>query len=244
MSSGSDTRGHRRRTSIAAAPSANVTRSVIAPRPITSTAPASAPVAAEDLRWLAQEIRADGGEAIVTTADVVDGPSVGELESQLGEGGETAAGAGAKVDPALGSLRGRRWVTRRGMKVDRMSSAWLIRSRIDPEARFAWLADGDEARPRDIRFDMYEGEFTHRADRCTFEVLVQHFGLGGDPALVALGEVIHDIDCKDDRYGRPETAGVRLMVDEIVRRTVDDRERLELGAELFERLYRGFASAD
>lgn len=198
--------------------------------------------AMEDLRWLAQEIRADGGEAIVTTADIVDGPTVGELETQLGATGATADAPGPRLDPALGAIRGRRWVTRRGMKVDRMSSAWLIKSRIDPEARFAWLADGEAAAPRDLRFDMYEGEFTHEGDRCTFEVLLHRFDLAGDPALAALGEVIHDIDCKDDRYGRPETAGVRMMVDEIVRRTADDAERLALGADLFERLYRGFAA--
>lgn len=198
--------------------------------------------ALEDLRWLAQEIRADGGEAIVTTADVVDGPSVEELSSRLGAadgGSQPARGAEA---PVTEEFRGRTWATRRGMKVDRMSSAWLIRTFIDPDARFEYVADGASASRGAVRFDMFEGEFTHVADRCTFEVLVQRFELAGDAALVALAEIVHDIDCKDDRYGRPEAAGVRLMVDEIVRRTVSDEERLVAGSELFGSLYRGLSA--
>lgn len=195
--------------------------------------------ALEDLRWLAQEIRAEGGEAIVTSADIIDGPSVDDLSTRLGEAGDAMPSAVPRVDAALGEMRGRRWVTRRGIKVDRMASAWLIRTRIDTEARFAFLAEGQEPKKADLRFDMFEGEFTHEGARCTFEVLLDRFGLSDDPALVALGEIVHDLDCKDDLHGRPETPGVRLMVAEIVQRTGDDEERLEAGTALFESFYRG-----
>lgn len=198
--------------------------------------------ALEDLRWLAQEIRAEGGEAIVTSADIVDGPSVDDLETRLGESGESAPVASPRVDATLGALKGRRWVTRRGIKVDRMASAWLIRTRIDPEARFAFLAEGQEAKKHDLRFDMFEGEFTHEGERCTFEVLLERFALGDDPALVALGEIVHDLDCKDERFGRPENAGVRLMIAELVQRIASDEERVAAGSALFESLYRGLAS--
>lgn len=197
--------------------------------------------ALEDLRWLAQEIRTDGGEAIVTSADIIDGPTADELSSRLG-GTDDATASAPRSDAKLGEIKGRRWVTRRGIKVDRMSSAWLIRTRIDPQARFAFVEEGATPKKGDLRFDMFEGEFTHEGDRCTFEVLLDRFQLSGDAALVALGEIIHDLDCKDERYGRPETAGVRLMIAEIVSRTSSDEERLEAGAALFESLYRGLAS--
>ncbi|MEX2179578.1 MAG: chromate resistance protein ChrB domain-containing protein [Gemmatimonadaceae bacterium] len=198
--------------------------------------------ALEDLRWLAQEIRADGGEAVITAADIIDGPSVDELATRLGEAGDASPSAAPRVDATLGEMKGRRWVTRRGIKVDRMASAWLIRTRIDPEARFAFLAEGREAKKHDLRFDMFEGEFTHEGERCTFEVLLQRFTLSDDPALVALGEIVHDLDCKDERFGRPENGGVHLMIGELVQRIASDEERLTASSALFDSLYRGLAS--
>ena len=70
-------------------------------------------------------------------------------------------------------LKGRVWVTREGVQIDRIASAWLIRRFIDPEARFKFVpGTGYVPAPGELRFDMFEGEFTHRGDRCTFEVLL------------------------------------------------------------------------
>ena len=76
---------------------------------------------------------------------------------------------------------------------------------------------------------MFEGEFTHQGDRCTFEVLVAHAGFD-DPALSAIGEIIHDIDLKDDKYGRAETAGIRSLITGIATPGADDEQRLARGA--------------
>ena len=74
--------------------------------------------------------------------------------------------------------RGRTWVTRQGVHVDRIASAWLIRRFIDPEARFKFVpAKGYVPEPGELRFDMFEAEFTHEGDRCTFEVLLERAGL-------------------------------------------------------------------
>ena len=194
--------------------------------------------AIEDLRWLAQEIRAGGGEAIIAATDMIDGPSDVELAARLRGVHGAIPQSGPRDMASLGEVRDRTWVTRRGIKVDRMASAWLIRTRIDPGANFRFAGDDAPAQPGELRFDMFEGEFTHDGERCTFEVLVDQFGLGTDAALVALGEVVHDLDCKDDRFRRPETAGVALMVDEIVRRLTSDEERMAAGMELFESLHR------
>jgi hypothetical protein len=86
---------------------------------------------------------------------------------------------------------------------------------------------------------MFEGEFTHRGDRCTFEVLLGHAGLA-DPALGAIGEIIHDIDLKDGKYGREETAGVRSLIAGITASSGDDDQRLARGMALFDDLHRSF----
>jgi hypothetical protein len=133
--------------------------------------------------------------------------------------------------------RGLTWVTRAGVKVDRMASAWLIRRFIDPEARFRFAAG--KRSPRgvgEVRFDMFQGEYTHDGDRCTFEVLLHRFGLD-DPALRAIGEIVHDIDLKDEKFRRPETQGISAIIEGIALSRADDSERLAQGAAMFEGLY-------
>src|SRR6266852_4769655 len=92
----------------------------------------------------------------------------------------------------------------------------------------------------EMRFDMFEGEFTHRGDRCTFEVLLAEAGLD-DPALGAIGEIIHDIDLKDGKYGREEAAGIRTLIAGIASSHNDDNQRLERGGAVFDDLHRSFA---
>ncbi len=139
--------------------------------------------------------------------------------------------------PAPGELKGRTWVTRRGIKVDRIGSAWLIGKFIDPEATFQFV-DPKTYRhePGQLRFDMFEGEFTHQGDRCTFEVLLDHAG-SMDPALRAVAEIVHDIDLKDGKFQRGEAAGIAPLIEGIALRHADDSWRLEEGTMLFESLY-------
>lgn len=132
--------------------------------------------------------------------------------------------------------RARVWVTRKGIHVDRMASAWLVRRFIDPEARFKFVdAKGYRPEPREVRFDMFEAEFTHDGDRCTFEVLVDRFGLD-EPSLRALGEIVHDIDLKDAKFDRPETTGLASLVAGIAMSHRDDETRLERASAVFEDL--------
>jgi hypothetical protein len=133
--------------------------------------------------------------------------------------------------------QGRTWVTRTGIKVDRMASAWLIRKFIDPEARFKFVpAKGYRPAQGELRFDMFEAEFTHEGELCTFEVLVQRFGLA-DPALRAIAEIVHDIDVKDAKYGREEAPGIGQLVAGIAAAHPDDETRLARGAAVFDDLY-------
>jgi hypothetical protein len=132
---------------------------------------------------------------------------------------------------------GRTWVTRRGIHVDRMASAWLIRRFIDPAARFTFVSGkGYAPAPGELRFDMFEAEYTHRADRCTFEVLLNEFALT-DPALGPLAEIVHDIDLKDDKFGREEARGIDRLIAGIAMAHPDDEQRLVHGAAVFDGLY-------
>jgi hypothetical protein len=143
----------------------------------------------------------------------------------------------AKGTLDAGEYRRRTWVTRTGIKVDRMASAWLIRRFIDPEATFKFVpAKGYAPAPRELRFDMFEAEFTHEGDLCTFELMVQRFGLA-DPALRAIAEIVHDIDVKDGKFGREEAAGIGQLVAGIAAAHPDDDARLARGAALFDDLY-------
>ena len=74
---------------------------------------------------------------------------------------------------------------------------------------------------------MFEAEFTHEGDRCTFEVLLARAGLK-DPALMAIGEIVHDIDLKDHKFGREEASGIGRLVTGIS--AADRARRAALGA--------------
>jgi hypothetical protein len=91
-----------------------------------------------------------------------------------------------------------------------------------------------------VRFDMFEAEFTHEGDRGTFEALLERLGLHGDPALAAVAEVVHDIDLKDEKFGRPETPGIELLLAGIARAEPEDERRIERGGALFDALYASF----
>lgn len=133
-------------------------------------------------------------------------------------------------------FRGRTWVTRRGIHVDRIASAWLIRRFVDPSASFKFV-DAKSYRPAsgEVRFDMFEAELTHEGSCCTFEVIAERFRLD-ETGLPVVAEIVHDIDLKDGRYGRPETEGVSALIGGICQDAVGDEDRLARGCVIFDGL--------
>jgi hypothetical protein len=139
-----------------------------------------------------------------------------------------------------GELVGRRWVTRRGVKVDRISSAWFVRRFVDPKARFRFIDPKTEkARSGEVGFDMVGGEFTHEGDRCTLETLIRSTGIR-DRALEPVAQIVHDLDVKDGKYGRPETSGIERVLAGLFLAHEDDKSRLDRGFALFDELYGSF----
>jgi hypothetical protein len=140
---------------------------------------------------------------------------------------------GTKVRPK--DYVGRLWVTRPRPGIDRSASAWFIRKYIDKKARFIFAQEGDV--PRDaVLFDMFQGGFGHRGEDCTFETLRKEFRVR-DARVVAIGEMVHDADLNDGKFGRKEAFGVDEVLKGWARRGMPDKELLEHGVEMIEGLY-------
>lgn len=146
------------------------------------------------------------------------------------------------MKPSQGSVSanspyaGRTWVTRKGVLVDRIASAWLILRFIDSMARFRFVKPGEDLPVGALRFDMADAEFGHVGDHCTFETLVDRF-CGGDPALRQLAEIVHDLDIRDGKYGRAEAPGLMQVIMGLAATEPDDEMRIVRGGWLFDCLY-------
>lgn len=137
---------------------------------------------------------------------------------------------------AVSEYQGKRWVTRRNIHIDRLASAWLIKQFIDQKPRFYFVADGETVKNA-IPFDMFGAEFTHQGEDCTFETMVKQFGLSHIKGLRELGEIVHDIDLKDDKFHRLEAAGLKVMIDGLSETAKEDRKRLQQVSVIFDGLF-------
>ena len=165
---------------------------------------------------------------------------IGGIESRM-RGGKNPLPRSAQPPARRQSLRGKTWVTRKGVHVDRIASAWLVRRFIDPDAAFKFVpARGYKPLPGEIRFDMFEAEFTHVGDRCTMEVLLDRTGIG-DKAAQIIAEIVHDIDLKDSKFEHAETPGIERLIAGIALSHKDDEARLQRGGAVFDDLYRVYA---
>jgi hypothetical protein len=159
-----------------------------------------------------------------------------DLEEKL------AARPRAESAPArvLHKPRGATWVTRTGIHVDRMASAWLIRKVIDPQAKFRFVTQREyRQQPGELRFDMFDGEFTHQGELCSMEVLLARFEIT-DAALRAIAEIVHDIDLKDEKYGRADNAGFEHLINGIAMAHPEDEVRLQRASAVLDDLYEYF----
>ncbi len=163
---------------------------------------------------------------------------VSGLQARLSPAPRVNEAPGSGTSP--GEYSGRTWVTRQGIHVDRMASAWLIRRFVDPDARFKFVPGKDSRpEPAELRFDMFEGEFTHEGDRCTFEVLLGRFSIV-DPGLREIGEIVHDVDFKDAKFGRQDALGFERLVAGIAMAHKEDEIRLERACAVLDDLYEYF----
>jgi hypothetical protein len=173
----------------------------------------------------------------IVDVDFFDSPLQERVRALLEQAGSLRAaktGVTAKINPR--DYKNRVWVTRPRPGVDRCASAWLIRRFIDPKARFTFALE-DQVPVRAVPFDMFhEAGFGHRGGDCTFETLEKEFRIR-DPRVAVIGQMIHDADLLDDRFGRKEGYGVDEILKGWARQELADEKLLERGMELIEGLY-------
>lgn len=135
------------------------------------------------------------------------------------------------------------WVTRARPKVDRIACPWLIRRFIDPRARFLFAPATDVltvahelgATPFDVAHD--DVFWSHRGERCTFDLMIETFGLGAFAGLEYLASIVRGADTgKPDLV--PEAAGLLAVSLGLSRVHGDDLEQLEAGMPIYDALYR------
>ncbi len=208
----------------------------------------------EDFQWQMREIVAEGGEASVCEASFVDGLRDTEIENLFraareADYREIAASAGrlrkappardgrAKTDGQIDSELAR--LKRRLAEVITIDF-YGAPSRRAAQDSIARIDAGKRTRHVHAATASREAVDTHEGEACTFETLIKRFGLA-DPALRAIGEIVHDIDYKEPTFGRPETAGVERLLSGIARQHAEDTGRITLGAALFDALHEAFA---
>jgi rhodanese-related sulfurtransferase len=132
------------------------------------------------------------------------------------------------------------WVTRARPKIDRIACPWLIRRFVDPNAVFLFVTPPEvEAvgeRFNAAPFDIENTFWSHRGELCTFDVMIEEFGLA-TPPLLRLATMVRAADT-----GRldlsPEAPGLLAASLGLSRMYDDDLEQLEAGIVLYDAFYR------
>jgi rhodanese-related sulfurtransferase len=132
------------------------------------------------------------------------------------------------------------WVTRARPKIDRIACPWLIRRFVDPKAVFLFVAPSEVVavgeRFNAAPFDIENVFWSHRGELCTFDVMIEEFGLAAPP-LLRLAAMVRAADT-----GRldlsPEAPGLLAASLGLSRMYDDDLEQLEAGMLLYDAFYR------
>ena len=133
-----------------------------------------------------------------------------------------------------------KWVTRSHVHVDRVACPWLITRFIDSDAEFTFvpktLVEQVAQDTGAIPFDIPGVELGHRDGKCSFESIVEKYGLS-DPALLRLSKIIHAADVSEDIDTDPIARGLEAIAVGYSLRFPDDLENLDCQFEVYDALY-------
>ena len=133
------------------------------------------------------------------------------------------------------------WITKEHIRVGRMGCAWLIKRFVDPAAEFAFLPSSrlraEAERLGATLFHAEGADLARRGDVSSFEVVLEHFGLTNDPALMLLGRIVNTADIKQSPFKQPEGYGLRAIADGLVLLHTDDHALNEAGGRVYDALY-------
>ena len=111
-----------------------------------------------------------------------------------------------------------KWITREHVKVDRVACPWLIRRYIDPNAEFIFVpaAEVEAVAQREgaTPFDTEGARLGHREGKCSFETIIEEYGLlERDPALARMAAIVHGADVTTDLDTVPEARGLKAIAE-------------------------------
>jgi hypothetical protein len=133
-----------------------------------------------------------------------------------------------------------KWVTRERPKTDRIACPWLIKNFVDPSAEIVYVAPEHvldvAAREGGRSFDAPGADFTHRDGLCSFEILVEEYGID-DSALTLLGRIVHGADIVEDRDATRESRGLLAIAEGFSYLNLGDQRQLELSLPVYDALY-------
>jgi hypothetical protein len=130
-----------------------------------------------------------------------------------------------------------KWVTWEGVGIDRMGCAWLIRTRIDPDAEFQFIREGSKDIPKGAEpFDIPGVRFSHHGGHCSFHTFLREHNLD-DPILRRIAAIVDDADTVQEATMEPVSAGLDLICRGIRLKSPNDQVALERGGMIYEALY-------
>jgi hypothetical protein len=135
-----------------------------------------------------------------------------------------------------------KWITREGVKVDRVACPWLVKKFVDPKAEFYFVpADrvlDEAARLGATPFDVPNVELGHHGKECSFDAIVKKYKLQGDTALVLLAKIVNGADTDNTLWHQPEAAGLNAVAEGFRHLGFkDDHEILAAEAIVYDALY-------
>lgn len=131
-----------------------------------------------------------------------------------------------------------KWVTREHVHVDRTACPWLIKNFVDPKAEFIFVPiqkieeviKKEKATP----YDAPGVELGHHGDRCSFDAVVERYGIK-DPAVLELAEIVRAADT--GKPGAPEASGLDAVMTGISMTARDDHEAVNKASIVYDALY-------
>jgi hypothetical protein len=110
-----------------------------------------------------------------------------------------------------------KWITREGVKVDRVACPWLIKKFVDPDAEF-FFVPADQVTKEATRlgatpFDAPGAELGHQGKECSFEAILKKYNLVKDLALALLGKIVNGADTDNTLYRQPEGPGLNAIAE-------------------------------
>ena len=133
-----------------------------------------------------------------------------------------------------------KWVTRSHVHVDRVACPWLITRFVDSEAEFIFVPRSQIQQVAEdtgaIPFDAPGVELGHRDGKCSFETIIEHYGLV-DKGLLRLARIVHSADVEADVDLDPIARGLEAIAVGYSLRFPNDQDNLQRQFDVYDALY-------